>query len=269
MSINETWLKPCLSNSSLHLPGYNILRLDRPITTKGGGVAFLVANHINCHIENSIMCHSIELLHISINLPASLPISVITIYRPPSQDVYIFFQTLRSLLNNISYMSIPLIILGDININVLKRDSVCKEFRALIADYSLHIVNKQATHVTSHSASQIDLLICNGKALSFVNNISTEFIGFSDHHALVFGYKKPVPKKGTPKIINQMQFTSTSACAFIYELSNVNTSLLCDMHSDVTSSLDNYMSQFNKLMVTHFKSKKNKNKYISTSLDKL
>ena len=191
MSINETWLKSIIANNSLFLPGYRIFRLDRE--THGGGVAFLVHNKYNSHIENTILSPCIELMHISISLMASNAINVVTLYRPPSCNCSDFISYFTNFLNNIDYTQLPLTILGDFNINIYNdKCSVVKQFKACISDYGLLILNKSPTRTSLHSKSStlIDLVIVNRHCQTFINSIQTSPCAFSDHNYIFFGYKK-------------------------------------------------------------------------------
>ena len=87
-TINETWLNYNITNASLYIPGYHIIRLDRP--TSHGGIAILVANQYKSVIENTIISHSIELLHVALELPYSKPINIISVYHPPGSSMLTF-----------------------------------------------------------------------------------------------------------------------------------------------------------------------------------
>jgi exonuclease III len=117
-SLNETWLKTHMNNSCLYLDGYKIFRLDRMVK-KGGGVAILVKNSYNASIENTLLTDNVELLHVSLQLPASKAINIISVYKPPHVSVGNFLSDMGTLLSSINYNSFPLIIVGDININAL------------------------------------------------------------------------------------------------------------------------------------------------------
>ena len=108
-----------LQISSLFLPGYTIYRLDRQ--SRGGGVMILVKNKFNAEIENTILTAEIELLHIALELPYTKPINIVSVYRPPSASLSVFISDFTNFLNNIPYNHLPLVIMGDLNINVLNK----------------------------------------------------------------------------------------------------------------------------------------------------
>lgn len=158
----------------------------------------LVENQYNSDIENMILSHHIELLHVRINLKASLPISFVSIYGAPSCSVNDFFQSIRNFLNNIDYLSHSLIMAGYININILQKKNVnTNEFLALLNDYGLSIINKEPTHISQCSSTLIDMIICNKLAERYINGLDTSAIGFSDHHSIICGYKKTNHSKRT------------------------------------------------------------------------
>ena len=249
MSVNETWLHESHTNASLFLPGYDIHRLDRQ--SHGGGVAVLVSHKLNSAIENSILTHSIELLHIVIELPFSKPVNVITIYHPPSSNLQNMFDTLCTFLNNLDYSHLPLLILGDFNIDMLanNNNSSKSQFNALLKDYGLNVYGNTPTRITLSTSTQIDLLICNSLAKPFINGFQTITTGISDHELLTFGYKKHEITKPPHKLITH---TCMSQCS----LNNILTSIhsipiieVCE-GNDANEILNLYMHKLSEILKT-------------------
>ena len=245
MALNETWLSDHITNASLFIPNYKFFRVDRP--SRGGGIMFLLHNRFQGYIESSLLTSHIELLHISIDLKCSLPINLITLYRPPSSNLGSFYQSLRTFLNNIDYIGLPLILLGDINVNMLIKNSKSKEFTALINDYSLQLMNNKSTYITMHSSTLLDVIVCNKKANQYINNITTEIVGFSDHNAITFGYKKPKPLKHPPRLIYQYNLTYANEIHFLNNLQEINIdTIFADI--DINNITETYMTKFNNCL---------------------
>ena len=64
------------------------------------------------------MTQSLELLHVTIELPHTIPINIIRVYRSPSSNIGEFIILLSNFLSSIEYTCLPIIILGDFNIDV-------------------------------------------------------------------------------------------------------------------------------------------------------
>ena len=247
MSINETWLHDSLPNSSLFLPGYKIYRLDRQ--THGGGVAFLVSNKYSSTVENTLITHSIELLHIVLELPSTKPINIITLYHPPSSNLSDFFNSLCQFLNNIDYSHLPLIILGDLNIDMLRNceNSMQTQLKAILNDYGLCFYGNNPTRITSATSTQIDLLIYNTLSKPYINGFETISTGISDHEILLFGYKKNKGIKPPPKFINHKSMSSPILDNIFNGIQSMSILQISDSN-DVNHILDMYMNGINEIL---------------------
>lgn len=89
LAISETWLVPSITNKSVAIPGYKLIRNDRDKRlgkARGGGVAIYIHESFKykqvLHSENS----NIEYLFIEI-LRKGLKILVGVIYRPPNKQI--------------------------------------------------------------------------------------------------------------------------------------------------------------------------------------
>ena len=239
--MKHAWLKSEISNSSLFIPNlYRIFRLDRQ--THGGGIALLIRNNINALTESTILFPCLELLHVTLSFPSSMPINVIT---TPSCNFISFLNCFTNFLNNIDYSNIPLLILGDFNINLLNNKChLVKKFKSSMADYGLHILNKLPTRNTYFSHTQIDLLLVNNLAKSFVNTIITSPCAFSDHELLTFGYKK-LKITATSKEITTKILSNTNLKLFNDNIVNIDLSFPLNAPNNVNALLENYMASIN------------------------
>ena len=85
LAINETKLDSSISNSEIHIEGYDVVRLDREVNGRyGGGVCIYIRNNRNFRIREDLIDKNLELLMIEIVNPRSRPFLVGTWYRPPS-----------------------------------------------------------------------------------------------------------------------------------------------------------------------------------------
>ena len=111
--------------------------------------------------------------------------------------MYNFFDWLERFLNNINYLTQPLIIMGDININLLNRnDTYTSKFMKFLKMYHLHNINpSQPTRITMTSKTNIDVILCNTVSKPFLNNLMINHNGISDHAMLSIYFKKPINLK--------------------------------------------------------------------------
>jgi exonuclease III len=169
LCLTETWLSLNLPTTALFLsPLYNTVRFDRP--NVGGGVLVLINKSFIYEVENTLLSPNVELVHVSVKWKYVKTIHVITVYRPPSSNIDEFMKELGTFLNNIDYMSIRILILGDFNINLLdKQNSNTKKFTSFLKSYHMSLCNTNSpTRVTFSSATQIDLNICNATLLPYI-----------------------------------------------------------------------------------------------------
>jgi len=194
IGITETWLSSSVNNSELVFPGYNIYRVDRNYN-KGGGLLFLVKDSWPANIENSYCSNDYELLHISIDFSNCKPLQIVLVYRSPSSNLNAFIDGMQLFLNNVNYKSLPFIIMGDLNHDLLKcnvrKDSLIQTLKT----YGITPSHKIPTRVTASSSSSIDWVLCNGVAEEKANDFNAVDVGFSDHRLLTFKYKKTRNKK--------------------------------------------------------------------------
>lgn len=136
IAMQETWLQPQLTFSTPFPHHQTFLRhrqlppSDRPsqpASLSKGGAALFIHQDFNCRqIDTSnisIECLAVELIDIST--------CIICVYRPPNTPLRYFALQLDRLLHQCNYLRC--IVLGDFNIDLLKRSSA--ELAASFCDY--------------------------------------------------------------------------------------------------------------------------------------
>ena len=115
VAITETWLTPKETSADLTPQGFKLFHQPRQGKT-GGGVAIMVADHLNvtrCKISQfsnfEVMCCKIT--------SSSFCAQVICLYRQPFYPT-IFFEQFQDLLENMSSFPGELFILGDFNLHL-------------------------------------------------------------------------------------------------------------------------------------------------------
>ena len=191
LGITETWLNQNYSNDMLDIQGYSILRNDRLIDKKGGGVA--------CYIKSKYFkfCSTIEGLNISnqhiemLNIVHQTPNHkkqlVTVVYRPPTGDVKIFLKHIKDIVSLPEFSKMEKIILGDFNIDYRDRDNV---YTKSLFDFEKILMLKQyildPTRIAK-KASTIDLIFTDS---SFVHCSGCLTDAISDHQFIYIIRKK-------------------------------------------------------------------------------
>ena len=237
LGVCETWLNDSIKNAELLLDGYNIHRIDRDFD-KAGGLCFIVKKGIISHIENVILTPVIELIHISIDNIKSKSIQCILIYKPPSSSLTSFINALTDFLNNINYSSLPILLFGDFNHDLLKINKARDPLIQCLKSYCLSNMHNLPTRVTSNSQTCIDWLLCNNLSENNVKNIKALDVGFSDHRLVTFNYKKsrnkkqPCVKKVVPVYSNNSVSTFCNSIQHYHFRSDINfESFISSIHS--------------------------------------
>lgn len=119
--LSETWLKPSITNSMIHIDGYNMFRTDR--ANKGGGVAIYVKTSLICHVIEALTKPKFfELCAINVSLPNGSTLTVVGCYRPPSA-VAGATALLSDFLNKLTN---EYVVLGDLNWDWLSSTSALR-----------------------------------------------------------------------------------------------------------------------------------------------
>lgn len=154
IAITETWLR---ESESVHLPGYVMLSQPRNSATRGGGVALFIKDCFSfVHLSNSSCCSS-SAETLFIHLQNGVIVGVI--YRPPISSVADFITVMESTMIPIVASKAPIIVCGDINIDV--SGDTCDDYVFLLQSVNLRNVISSPTRITDHSESIIDHVLCN------------------------------------------------------------------------------------------------------------
>lgn len=160
VGITETWLKPHIISRAVEIPGYTLFRADRD-ERRGGGVAFYVRLGIHCNsLMNNLYAlqeNSVEQLWIEIKLN-NRHIVIGVVYRPPN----VHYSSLSSLDDSLSAfmpLSDEIILLGDLNINMLKPNLPAYNFlNDILQTYNLKQIVTEPTRIANQTSSLIDII---------------------------------------------------------------------------------------------------------------
>lgn len=177
-SCSETWLDDSILDAEIHIDNYCLLRKDR--NRKGGGVCAYIRSDLMFKERNDFANTAVEAVWLDILLPKSKPILVGICYRPPDQRD--FYESLDEILNVSNYvLGQELIILGDLNTDMLKKDlSVFKHFSSFCKSYALKQIIVDPTRITPKSRTIIDCILVSDNYKIFRSGVLEA--GLSDHN---------------------------------------------------------------------------------------
>lgn len=168
ISLTETWLTPSVQSQPLHIPNFDLKRADRmacyshvQLSTQSSSFRWHggVLNYIHDSLLAIASPHAvkgIEYLHISVfNSINNNILNVITVYRPPAQNIKQFLTQFRKLLNIVNTDK-PTIICGDFNVDAIAAKH--HELFKICADKGFAQVVPEPTFI---QGSCLDHVYCN------------------------------------------------------------------------------------------------------------
>ena len=148
ITVTETWLNENISNSEILPSGYSIIRKDRPIDKRGGGVLIALRNEIQfTRITSGIWYDRLEIIAIELVSTNTKKCLACVCYRPPNYDLDEWMVLFTSFLETATSRYEFVLITGDFNFpdltwnSELNTDSVrdissrSAEFRELTYDF--------------------------------------------------------------------------------------------------------------------------------------
>ena len=195
--ISETWLRNSLPSSIINIPGYKLSRIDRSwqennMIKKGGGLCMYVNENLNTTDSDvqkfNLSSKDIEIQWITLKYPKMRDIIIANVYRPPQGNVKQFCKYIKDCLENINNLSkIDIFILGDFNINILKKSAEdTKDILNLMSSFGIKQFINEPTRF-GRTNSCIDLIFSNS---DYIKESGTLNLNYSDHQAIFITKKK-------------------------------------------------------------------------------
>lgn len=97
LTLSDTCLNDSISDTEIQMPGYSVIRKDRPENRLGGGTIIYIRDGLPFSVCNDLNTDDNECLWIQISRPKSMPIFLCGVYRPPNSDLARFiFRLLKT-----------------------------------------------------------------------------------------------------------------------------------------------------------------------------
>ena len=237
-ALSETWLDETVSDTEL-CPrdcGFSIVRNDR--NRRGGGVAFLLANHVRYVTRPDLCSGGIETLWLQLFPGSTRSLLVCCAYRSPS--CMAFYDHLSEECElSLSGRVHKLCILGDFNSDLLQPALPhTKLLIQLMKHFNFRELVGRPTRITSSSCSQLDILMTN----VFEDFCDSEVIpcSCSDHH-LIYShyYARGIKLINTPNVVTFRSYrrldidllsrmlSDNSSWSDVFSITDVDDCVLC------------------------------------------
>uniref|UniRef100_A0A0X3PRH0 Endonuclease/exonuclease/phosphatase domain-containing protein n=1 Tax=Schistocephalus solidus TaxID=70667 RepID=A0A0X3PRH0_SCHSO len=112
ISVTETWLSQHVDDREVNMAGYQLFRKDRK-ERKGGGVLTYVKSEITVLDKTYKLAPTSEAIWLSVKVPGTSSLDVLTVYRPPRRDPVADAYLLEELEKIATRLDI--LIMGDFN----------------------------------------------------------------------------------------------------------------------------------------------------------
>lgn len=186
--LSETWLSNAVSNDSIYIEGYTLLRVDR--LHRGGGIALYLRNNLQFNLIQT--SNVIEQLWVSLRVRDKILI-VGVCYRPPQINAKLFVDALEESLSTSMQISDSIYCLGDLNIDLLQLDFPSTGYLlSMLEALNMQQVLKDPTRISSTSASMIDLILTSDPESILSSGVGG--LNLSDHELIQCTIKYETPK---------------------------------------------------------------------------
>jgi exonuclease III len=203
VGVVETWLNNVMPDCCINVPGFVILRFDRP--THGGGIMLLVKENYNIVDSKCLTFGSIQVLYADIECELSVNnvVRFVCVYRPPNSDMTSSLSFLKALESNIAPFNCnkPVIVMGDFNLTKIDWSVPCPTVNHTTADVKLILFSqrsgfKQVVTLPTHDHNITDLVFVSHDNLIVSVDVDIPF-STSDHSSIEFQMVNNTPKAGT------------------------------------------------------------------------
>lgn len=198
IGVTETWLKSRIHDHLVNIKGFNIVRLDRSVNKRGGGLLIYLHDALDFERLPMEFNHSdknLELLTILLKPKNQINFLVSLVYIPPAADRNVALDIISSLdFSGIKdYRKAVRIIAGDFNMEYRggkKRNMDCQLLKTFESRLGLTQLINKPTRILKESASLIDLIFTSNTAVSNISESASMNYNISDHNIVWFNYKK-------------------------------------------------------------------------------
>ncbi len=153
IGVTESWLTDMIDTCQIEISGYKVFRYDRTAESgksTGGGLVFYYKDGLDCvqmdHLSKGTP--DIEIIWLKLKLVNTRPIYYGLVYRPPSGNLASFMEILDTYILDFRTAGLCEInIAGDINLDLLQRNTNTKRYREFMKRVGLQNMITGVTHI--------------------------------------------------------------------------------------------------------------------------
>ncbi|PFX21807.1 hypothetical protein AWC38_SpisGene13715 [Stylophora pistillata] len=200
LAITETHLNCTIDDTELLIDGYFIKRNDRQDGRDGGEVALYYKSHLHLEVVPKYMQNSLEVLWMELII-SSRRLLIGCAYRPP--DYNNFYDDLKPILERIWLTRKNVIVTGDLNSNILKKDCNGKKILQILRAFNYKNLNKSPTRVKETTSTLLDVVIVSDYSKAHSSGVIDFAIADHKFIFVVYELKK---QKAKPKTVYSQSF---------------------------------------------------------------
>jgi hypothetical protein len=250
VGVVETWFNLSISNVCLNMPGFSVLRFDRP--THGGGIMLLVNNDCTVLCTEQASYGNIQVLYcdVACTLPISNAVRFVCVYRPPNSDIdcsISFLNYLETVISPINSTK-PIVIMGDFNLTKIDWSVPRLLPNHTSADEKLLLFSqraglKQCVEHATHDNNFTDLVFLSHADLLSCINVTCPF-STSDHCSIEFALAIDLsctsPVTGPLSPVCVLDFGKTDHVGLDAHLLATDWSAVFSLNDDVNAAWDKF-----------------------------
>jgi hypothetical protein len=174
--LTETWLSPTQGTDACVLAGFQQYRQDSSHVSNHRGLLMYIKNHIKPISTSMTQTDHLEMCRCDVPFQDT-KLQIVGIYKPPTTTLSQFKQQLHDMLMETD-LDLPLILLGDCNLDVQSPDHPDHFVQYMMQQYNLH---QHITQPTTWAGTCIDLIFSNCPGITTYALANT----WSSHHVLI------------------------------------------------------------------------------------
>ena len=181
MAFVETWLDASHGDGEVKIAGYSLWRRDRKREVNRGGVCAYVGDALRARevtLQSGLGECSCENLWLEISCGVSKRLILGVIYRSPGGSLTHFCEHISAELSQLVDRGLPVMMVGDFNVDLLREDSACRMYRDCMESFFLEQIINGETRIAPTSRTLIDHIWVDD--VQRVNDTKLQ-IGLSDH----------------------------------------------------------------------------------------